>query len=93
MIWFLSADAKLMELEQTYAAHVQPGSPDDISVVELSAYQALQTQADALAEALDKTLIKVDWNSDDFHPKQYAETRNIILDALASYRKFKERGA
>jgi hypothetical protein len=33
--WFLSADARLGELNYTYRASVQPGSPDDIPVREV----------------------------------------------------------
>ena len=33
---------------------------------------------------MERLLIKIDWNSDEFHdPKQYNETRNIVLDSLS----------
>jgi hypothetical protein len=32
---------------------------------------------------LEQVLIKVDWNSDDFAPKQYEETRAFVLAGLA----------
>lgn len=44
----------------------------------------LRAELAAMREALDKVLIKVDWNGDEFSsPKQYAETRQLILNALA----------
>lgn len=50
-------------------------------------FQAQLSESTRLNEtyktALDKVLIKVDWNSDEFHNvKQYNETREIILNAL-----------
>lgn len=44
----------------------------------------LQAQLATAKQALEQVLIKVDWNSDEFHNlKQYNETRQIILKALA----------
>lgn len=43
-----------------------------------------QAECARMREALEKSLIKVDWNSDQFEDiKQYNETRQIILSALA----------
>jgi hypothetical protein len=42
--------------------------------------------------ALNAALIKVDWNSDEFHnSKQYNETRKIILDAFAQIHALAEQ--
>lgn len=54
----------------------------DAALDRLAASEAREV---GLRGALERVLIKVDWNSDEFHnPKQYAETRAIIQDALAA---------
>lgn len=54
--WFLSGDAVCMEVDDTYSATVQPTAPDNIHVIEHSAYQKLERE---LAEVKEKRLIEL----------------------------------
>ncbi len=42
----------------------------------------LKAQLKIAVETLNKLLIKIDWNADDFRPEQYHDTRKICCEAL-----------
>lgn len=52
--------------------------------------RAREVECAAMRSGLEAVLIKVDWNSDEFHDsKQYEDTRRIILEVLATRAAFR----